>query len=314
MLEAAAFYEDYVLRDADGKITIIPSVSPENTPANFTPDDFQTHMGHINPVVWNSTMDFAILKELLTNLLTLNNTFPQDPQRVENWKAILRDIPDYMVNEDGAVREWMDERLQDFYYHRHLSHIYPMFPGEEITPESRLFDAFAKAVDMRELGALSGWALAHMSCIYARMARGNQALECLNTLAKGCLLNNLFTLHNDWRDMGVSLHLDVAPVQLDALMGTVNALQEMLLYVSSNKLSILPACPDSFGKGEIKNWCFPGGQISFAWNRSEGSLTAVITAERPIKMQLRFPEWSAVESTGISMAAGETKKFSTDRK
>jgi len=55
MLEAAAFFEDYVLRDAAGKITIIPSVSPENTPANFIPDDFQTHMGHPNPVVWNST-------------------------------------------------------------------------------------------------------------------------------------------------------------------------------------------------------------------------------------------------------------------
>lgn len=309
MLEAAAFYEDYVLRDSDGKIAIIPSVSPENTPANFIPDDYQTHMAHPNPVVWNSTMDFAILRELLTNLLALSENFPQDPQRVEVWKAILRDMPDYMVNKDGAIREWMDERLDDFYFHRHLSHIYPMFPGEEITPESPLFDAFAKAVDLRELGALSGWALAHMSSIYARMARGNQALDCLNTLARGCLLNNLFTLHNDWRDMGVSLRLDVAPVQLDALMGTVNALQEMLLYAAPDRLAILPACPDAFDKGEIKDWRFPGGRISFAWNRAESRLTALITAERPVRMQVRFPDWSGIGSAEISMAAGETKQF-----
>lgn len=114
--------------------------------------------------------------------------------------------------------------------------------------------------------------------------------------------------------MGVSLRLDVAPVQLDALMGTVNALQEMLLCVSTDKLAVLPACPDSFDKGAIKNWRFPGGQISFTWNRSAGSLTAVVTAERPVRLQLRFPEWSAIACTDISMAAGETKMFVSGRK
>ena len=85
----------------------------------------------------------------------------------------------------------------------------------------------------------------------------------------------------------------------------------MLLYAALDRLAILPACPDAFGKGEIKNWRFPGGQISFAWNREENRLTAVITAERPVRMQVCFPAWSGIGSTIISMAAGETKQFAT---
>lgn len=309
MLEAAAFYEDYVIRDAQGRIAIVPSVSPENTPDNLMPADFEFHMGHPCPAVRNATMDFAIMKELLTNLLTLNDQFPQDEERVRAWKEILAGIPEYMVNGDGAIREWMDENLHDRYHHRHLSHIYPMFPGEEITPASKLFGAFVRAVDLRELGAMSGWAFAHMASIYARMARGNQAIDCLNTMAKGCLQNNLFTLHNDWRDMGVSLKMDCAPVQLDALMGAVNALQEMLLYASANRLAVLPACPDAFEKGEVKNWRFPGGRIGFAWDRAAGSLKVSVTADRAVKMRVDFPEWSGIESGEIALAAGETRVF-----
>lgn len=305
MLEAAAFYEDYVLRDPAGKIVIIPSVSPENTPENFIPEDFQAHMGHENPVVWNATMDFAILKELLTNLLTIHETVPQEEARVAAWRKLLCDMPDYMVNQDGALREWMDEGLRDFYYHRHLSHLYPLFPGNEIRYGDKLFDACAKAVDLRQLGALSGWALAHMASIYARLRRGNQALACLNTLSKGCLLPNLFTLHNDWRDMGVSLRINTAPVQLDALLGTVNALQEMLLYAADDQLILLPACPDHLSKGEVKNWRFPGGRISFRWDRAEGTLAVELCAEREIRIRVAMPSWAEKAGTVVHLAAGE---------
>lgn len=309
MLEAAAFYEDYVIRDQEGKITIIPSVSPENTPANFIPEDFQEHMGHANPVVWNATMDFAIMKELLTNLLALHETIPQDEVRVQTWREILRDTPEYMINEDGAIREWMDERMQDFYYHRHMSHLYPLFPGEEIQYEHELFDACARAVDMRELGALSGWALAHMAAIYARLHRGNQALDCLNTLAKGCLLPNLFTLHNDWRDMGVSLLIDIAPVQLDALLGAVNAMQEMLLYAAPDQLVILPACPDRLNKGEVRNWHFPGGRISFCWDREAGKLDVSLCASRRMDVRIAMPAWAGKTGRAVHLEAGEQVKL-----
>ncbi|MBQ8955216.1 MAG: glycoside hydrolase N-terminal domain-containing protein [Clostridia bacterium] len=305
MLEAAAFYEDYARRDERGKLLIMPSVSPENTPGNFMPEDFQEHMGHINPVVWNATMDFAIIKELLTNLLALHETHPQDAARVEAWRSMLRDMPDYMLNRDGAIREWMDERLEDFYTHRHLSHLYPLFPGEEIHRSDELFDAFARAVDMRRLGGMSGWALAHMACIDARLGRGEQAVECLDTLAKGCLLLNLFTLHNDWRDMGVSLRIDAAPVQLDALMGAVNAVQEMLLRVESGRLELLPACPARLNKGRVTDWRFPGGAVSFEWDLEKRCLSGEVRAERAVKLLMVYPAWSGKNERELTIPAGE---------
>ena len=292
MLETAAFYEDYVRRDAAGKLMIAPSVSPENTPGNFIPPDFQAHMGHPNPVVRNATMDFAILKELLTHLLALHETVPLDEARVKAWKDMLRDIPEYMVNRDGAIREWMDEDLEDFYMHRHLSHLYPLFPGEEIRRGDARFDACERAVSLRELGGLSGWSMAHMAAIYARLEQGDRALGCLDMLAKGCLLPNLFTLHNDWRDMGVTLRIDMAPVQLDALMGSVNAVQEMLLSASEDCLSLLPACPARFERGEVKNWRFPGGRVSFKWARETKKLSARIRVERPAVIRVKLPAWT----------------------
>ena len=309
MLEAARFYEDYAVRDENGRIMMIPSVSPENTPKNFIPRDFQTHMGHMNPVVWNSTMDFAIVKELLTNLLILSGHVEMDVERVQMWKKMLSDMPGYMVNEDGAIREWMDEKLEDFYMHRHLSHLYPLFPGEEISGEDALFPAFEKAVDLRELGGLSGWALAHMSAIYARLFRGDKALDCLNTLAKGCLLPNLFTLHNDWRDMGVSLLIDIAPVQLDALLGAVNAMQEMLLYAAPDQLVILPACPDRLNKGEVRNWHFPGGRISFCWDREAGKLDISLCANRRVDVRIAMPAWAGKTGRAVHLEAGEQVKL-----
>lgn len=306
MMEAAAFYEDYIVRDANGRIAIIPSVSPENTPGNFMPEDFHLHMGHQNPVVWNATMDFAILRELLTHLLEINQTFPLNEARVSNWRAILNDLPDYQVNSDGAIREWMDGRLDDFYLHRHLSHLYPLFPGEEIHPDHPLFPACKKAVELRKLGGLSGWSLAHMSAIHARLGQSEQAISRLDTLVKGCLLPNLFTLHNDWRDMGVTLQIDVAPVQLDALMGVVNAIQEMLFRASPGRLTFLPACPERFAKGKAHHWRFPGGWVNFRWNLAEWCCEAEIVAERSVSIAIICPLWRSGEERVATLATGET--------
>lgn len=313
MLETAAFYEDYLTRDADGRIRICPSVSPENTPGNFMPADFQEHMGHPNPAVWNATMDFAIVRELLGNLLKASAEFDIDEARVDTWRGILRDMPDYMVNGDGALREWMDERLDDFYLHRHLSHLYPLFPGDEIRAGDALFDACARAVDLRRLDGLSGWSFAHMAAIYARLGRAERAAECLDGLAKGCLLPNLFTLHNDWRDMGVTLRIPMAPVQLDALMGAVNAVQELLLFACPGEARILPACPDRLARGSVENWHIPEGRISFAWDRAAGRLEVSVAPRRQCALKLRFPEWSGMAPCELRLDAGQAWRCASPR-
>ena len=78
-----------------------------------------------------------------------------------------------MVNADGAIKEWMHPALEDHYHHRHLSHLYPVFPGDEVGLRDPRLPAFARAADLRELGGQSGWSLTHMANIYARLGRGD---------------------------------------------------------------------------------------------------------------------------------------------
>ncbi|MBW7459839.1 glycoside hydrolase family 95 protein, partial [Paenibacillus sepulcri] len=224
MLEALRFYEDFLVTDANGVYKMYPSVSPENTPLNYMPSDGKP-LAHPMPTAINATMDIAILKELLKSLIEANQKAgSEDPEAEKEWNRMLTHLPAYKLNKDGAISEWIHPAFEDRYAHRHLSHLYPVFPGQEVTRESdpNMFGAFETAVHRREMGAQSGWSLAHMAALYARLGDGDASLNCLDILSRSSLLPNLFTLHNDWRGMGVSLQMPAAPVQLDANMGWVN--------------------------------------------------------------------------------------------
>jgi len=291
MREAALFYEDFLTEEEGGCFKFYPSVSPENTPQNFMPPDGK-QLAHPMPTAINATMDFAILKELLTHLVEGSRAVGMYADERERWEAMLAKIPPYQINGDGAVREWMHPDFDDRYDHRHLSHLYPVFPGQELTREDdpELFGAFETAVRKRLIGAQSGWSLTHMASIYARLGDGNKALECLEILARSCLLNNFFTLHNDWRNMGICMNDMRAPIQMDANMGWINAVQEMLLYVSPRMIKLLPALPDKWSRGEASDFRFCTGRISISWDREKGSFTAVLMAERPTELALRLPD------------------------
>lgn len=300
MKAAADFYEDFVVLDENGKVKLYPSVSPENSPLNLIPKGME-NTGHTMTTTINSTLDLAIIKELFTNLVKISAENNVYADKIDAWKKIINSIPEYKTNSDGAVKEWQDERFEDRYYHRHLSHIYPVFPGDEITTEDSRISAFEKAVDLREIGAQTGWSLAHMASIYARFERGNDAMQCLNNIAKTCMQQNLLTLHNDWRRMDISLEMEHdAPIQLDAAMGYVNAVQEMILYSSENLIKLLPALPDNMKHGQIKDWRFVGGTVNMEWDIEKNKFSAQLTADRDITINIKPPQTfeNSLEITG----------------
>ena len=302
MLEAATFYEHYLVKDDMGKYKIYPSVSPENTPGNLIPKE-SPDMAHPCPSVINATMDIAIIKELITNLLEISEQLGQFEDKRQVWQDIVSNLPSYDTTEDGDVKEWQYPGLEQRYNHRHLSHIYPVFPGSELVKgrdDDGILAAFELAVDKRILGAQTGWSLAHMACIYARFQKPEKAIECLDILSKACLLGNLFTLHNDWRGMGLSLGKGSnAPVQLDAAMGCVQAIQEMLLYAGKDFIKLLPALPARLGKGSIRNIRFMTGRLSMQWDMDKKRLKCKIEADRDTKVRLYLPEFVADKSISI---------------
>ncbi len=291
MKAAADFYEDFIVYDENGLLKIYPSVSPENTPLNFIPKD-NGDMAHPMTSAVNSTMDLAIIKELFTNLIELCVEHNIYGEKLKIWENIVNSIPEYGVNKDGAVREWQNDNFEDRYYHRHLSHIYPVFPGDEITTNDDMVSAFEKAVDLRDISAQTGWSQAHMASIYARFNRGNDAMDCLNNLVRSCMQTNFFTLHNDWRRMDLSLEMDsAAPIQLDASMGYVNAVQEMILYSSKKLIKLLPALSDNMQHGKITGWRFEGGIIDMEWDLVNSKFRAELTAVQDFNKKIELPNF-----------------------
>lgn len=292
MREVLQFYKDFLVIDDSGQYKIYPSVSPENTPLNYMPADGKP-LAHPMPTTINATMDIAILKELLRHVIEAIQSVGDAQNEAEEWKAMLDCLPAYRVNDDGAVSEWIHTDFEDRYAHRHLSHLYPVFPGHEVTEEAdpALFGAFETAVRKREIGAQTGWSLGHMAAIYARLGDGNGSLECLDILSRSSLLPNLFTLHNDWRGMGLSMNMPTAPVQLDANLGWVNAVQEMLLQVSPGIVKLLPALPGRLKRGRLSHWRFHTGQISLTWDTESGLFRAELTADRETDTLVKLPDW-----------------------
>lgn len=292
MLEAADFYLDFMTYDENGRVQLCPSVSPENSPSNVIIGE-DIEMGHPNPAVKNATMEIAIVKELFTNILTLIRETGDHLEYREPLQKALDKMPPYSINQDGAVKEWLDEGLEDNYHHRHLSHIYPVFPGEEISEESdpELYKAFVRAVDLRELTAQSGWSLTHTAAIYTTMKRPELAMECLDTLFKGCTFPNLFTIHNDYRDMGITLLWDRLFVQLDANMGLVHTVQKMLFDERRGWVEFLPALPERLNKGSVKGFCFTAGKTRFSWNKEKKQFKAVMNITRAAEIQIKLPAY-----------------------
>jgi alpha-L-fucosidase 2 len=324
MREIAWFYEDFLTVADDGTIEYVPSHSPENRPDRDGAALVQA----------NATMDVAIARELLTNLISaLEHLSEQDDTKP--WRRILDGLPEYEINSDGALSEWLDPRFPDNYDHRHLSHLYPMFPGTEITEENNpaLFSAARKAVDQRGsfgLASLSGWSYAHMANIYARFGAGDRAIECIELLTRSVVGPNLFTYHNDWRQQGltVSWFDDLPPFQIDANLGITAALQEMIVFSTPDVINILPALPADWLRGSAHGLlCRGGTTVGVSWDMDSGSLQVDLLSQSDREVTLRFARSikeisacmseEAVEMSGTNNRAREVvlptgKKVSVD--
>ena len=100
-----------------------------------------------------------------------------------------------------------------------------------------------------------------------------------------------------------------APVQLDALMGAVNAIQEMLLRIDGTKLMLLPACPDRFNTGEFANWYIPQGRVDLRWNKDNNQILLTVHAETDSKITVCPPSWCGVFPFKMQLKKGSVETF-----
>jgi alpha-L-fucosidase 2 len=287
LMEVAYFYEDFLQEDDDGKLRFAPSLSPENRPT-----------GSNSLLCINATMDVAICREVLANLCDGCEQLGIDEEGVARWRSMLEKLPAYEINEDGAMKEWLHPDFKDRYHHRHQSQVYPVFPGLEVTEESdpEIYEACRVAVEKRlviGLTSQTGWSMAHMANIYARLGQGDRALDCLDILTRSSTGPNLFTYHNDWRQMALSCGGDdMPPFQIDANFGITAAVLEMLVFSKLGLVKLLPALPEKWSSGKVTGIrCRGGITVAMAWDVEAGSFSATLTSTRDQELRLRLPEW-----------------------
>jgi len=261
MKEVALFYEDFLIEGEDGKYVFTPSLSPENTPSNTK----------VSCSI-NATMDIAVAKELLSNLCSACEELGIEQDNVKNWRTMLIKMPPYLINTDGALKEWSHRAFVDNYEHRHMSHLYPVYPGIEVTREreAKLFEAcrIAMRQKMDELEFPCCWSYVQAAATFARLEQGDEALKALEIVARGYVLPNLFTT--------LWLYHHRPPMyQFEAASGVPAAMMEMVLFSEPGTIRLLPALPGEWASGHMKGVRARGGfEVDVHWE--DGKLSRAV--------------------------------------
>lgn len=298
MKEAALFYEDFLIEGPDGKYLFSPSYSPENNPKN-------------NPsqACINATMDIAVARELLGNLIAGCERLNTDPDGVKRWKTMLAKMPEYMINADGAVKEWTTPLLEDNYAHRHCSHLYGLFASmpPEIAADAGLQKAFYRAAQRRmefrrrENGGEMAFGLVQMGLATTSLHDAAMSYEVVDWLANNFWANNLVSTHNP-----------KSLFNTDICGGLPALIIKMLADSRPGRIELLPALPKQWPTGRIEGIrC--RGQIelcSLAWNQDR--INVALRSAVDQRVELRAFGVSGVKS--LDLSAGETVTVEIARK
>ena len=273
---SAEFCLDWLIERGDGLLTTCPSVSTENL--------FRTPAGKAANVSAGCTLDLALIRELFNNIIQATKVLDADHDFAARLSSTLKRLPAYQIGRYGQLQEWSEDFVEDQPGQRHMSHLYPVYPGAEITPRnnSRLAAAARVSLERRLAngGAYTGWSRAWAIGLWARLGDGDKAWESLQMLIQHSTGANLFDTHP--ADTG-------SIFQIDGNFGATAAIAELLLQSHDGEICLLPALPKGWPEGSITNLRARGGlEVSLRW--SNGLLkTADIFAMRDGQHLLRPP-------------------------
>jgi hypothetical protein len=242
--ELALFYEDFLTAtDKNGNYVFVPSISPENAPGSTDPS---------GPMPINATMDIAVCREVLTNLIQASEILGADAESVPKWKAMLAKMPPYLLELDGTLKEWAWPTLREHYTHRHVSHLYGAWPGDEIDPDRtpQLARAAEIAGRRRTVDALATAVAGETLPAYGRCHRALVGARLKDNVIVDVQLRQLIEQGYVSTALRCSREPHGGPVP-DAQGGIPAIVMEMLLYSRPGVIEVLPALPPSLVKGSI---------------------------------------------------------------
>ena len=268
------------LTEKDGVLHTAPSNSPENW--FYYTENGERKSGMF---AYSATMDSQIIRELFFKTSFACTLLGRERELAKVLEAALSKLPPLRISEKyGNICEWIKDYEECEPGHRHISHLFGLYPGETINEsEPEIFGAAKKTIERRlsHGGAATGWSRAWVINFYARLKNGFSAGEHLKQLLKLSTAENLFDMH--------------PPFQIDGNFGAVAGVTEMLIQShegSPNRrtVELLPALPPSWKKGFVKGLRARGGFVfDIFWENSKVSKVC-ITSDNKNVLRMKLPE------------------------